>query len=127
MMKMRYILMKLEKIFKPEKRRLILFLIIMGVVLILQYSINPTNSSLRTSMLEKITSNFFPYNYLLGRFYGCGNVPFVETCFDWKGLKPYGGSDITLLHFSIIFGLFLITYYLLSCLLVYVYDNIRKK
>lgn len=119
-------IMKLEEFFKPKKKKLILFVIIIGVIIILQYSENPTNSGLRTSILEKMTSNFFPYNYLLGRFYACGNVPFVETCFDWKGLNPYGGIDVNLMHFLIIFGLFLITYYLLSCVFVYLYDKIKK-
>lgn len=79
--------MNLREFLKPEKKKLIIFFIVVGIVLTLQYSVNPTNSSLRTSTLEKITSNFFPYNYLLGRFYLCGNEAFVGTCFDWKGIS----------------------------------------
>ncbi|OQX50850.1 hypothetical protein B5M47_02825 [candidate division CPR3 bacterium 4484_211] len=73
-----------------------------------------------------ISSNFFPFNYILGEFYSCGNVPFVETCFNWKGFG-YCCPETNIFHLLILLILFSIFWYLLSCLIIFTYDKFRPK
>ncbi len=115
--------MELKQFFKISVLKGIIFLLLILSAYLIHNNQNPFNQQLstRSDTISKVTSNLYPLNYVFGGFYTCGNVPFLESCYDLKG------KDVNTLNFTFMLMGFGIFYYLNSCLIVWIIGRIKPE
>jgi len=100
----------LKEFLKPDWRKILVLIIIFFIFYL--FNLNKTIAVRQLNTIEGLFSKFYPLSLVFGRYYICGNEPFVEECFELYWIN---------------FIITIITVYLISCLIIWIYDKVKKK